>query len=346
MKTNTVLMGAFLLIFMASCSPRVTTTVLRQYTPLPESADVALFEFGDFAPDSAEVIGAVTVENGGLATNIHYLQLVGLAKEEARKIGGNGLQIIDYPPSYSGNTYKSISATVLRLNDDYFYVPIDSLEDVALTGYCGINGIRSTGAKDIVSPYELSLNIGYGIITNRTKGIRGDEKKYEDALSNGFAWDAKFYRYYTSGFGWGLIYSGYTSSATYRGSMSELNGVKENLLLTFIAPMFAGKGRMDKWEFKYEVGIGYLGYRDKMTKSGYYGENRLVAHSVGVNAGFGVNYMVAEKIAIGFDLSSVAGGFNKIKNTTTGQTVEFDSGEGMGASRLNLLVGIRYCFGK
>jgi len=189
------------------------------------------------------------------------------------------------------------------------------------------------------SPYDFNLNIGYGIIVNRTKGISGPAKDFENKLSRGLTWSAKFHRYYRSNLGWGLIYSGYNSSAVY-------NAIDHNTFLTYIGPMFAGRAVFEKWELKYEIGFGYLGYKNNASAVSGYGEGKITGGTFGSNMAIGADYKVTKNFGIGFEVEMIGGSYSKLNYTNVVPEVEVDKDNRMGVSRINFAVGCRFCFGK
>lgn len=192
---------------------------------------------------------------------------------------------------------------------------------------------------DEISPYELSFNLGYGIITNRTKGLKGENKKFEENLSNGLTWDIRFSRYWKINIGWGLMYSGYNASAMEPGN----SGIEHSILLTYIAPVFVGKTAIGRVELKYGAGMGYLGYRNKVSDS--YNEGKVTGTTLGINAAFGVDYKFSRQFALGVELSTITGSFGKLNYDNLVDPGIVSSDERMGAARINLLVGLRYYWG-
>ena len=69
------------LFFIAGCSPKVTTEVVKSY-PVTRAYDVRLFEAKDTLPPAAEVLGRASVEKG---TESDAETMV---KVETAKVGG------------------------------------------------------------------------------------------------------------------------------------------------------------------------------------------------------------------------------------------------------------------
>lgn len=88
-KTNLLLCTLFLVFILTSCSPRITTTVFKQYPPVDKTAPVRVFEYGEQAPESSEVLGMVAITDKGFTTKCDYESVKGFAMEETRRMGGN-----------------------------------------------------------------------------------------------------------------------------------------------------------------------------------------------------------------------------------------------------------------
>lgn len=307
---------------LAACSPKISITVMKTYPPLNESDTVVLYHYGMDAPASAEVVAEITVKDGGMTTKCNYSDVIAIAKDETKRVGGDGLQVVNHLlPGTRGSSCHQIEALALRLN------PVDSLQtdesERTLFGNYIKNLPNNLESFRQLSPYEVSVNIGYSKITNDTK-----DASFEDKISNCLSWDLQFLRYYKIGIGWGLMYSGYYASATYEG-------INNRFITTYIAPMFVGKAEFDKWVLKYKVGVGYYNVTDKA--STYLGNLQLSKSMVGSNVNVGVDYKLSENFALGLEAGAVTGTFTEKENN------EFVT---YGDKRLDLKIGIRYYFGK
>lgn len=60
---NTFFVFGCVSFFIAGCSPKVTTEVVKSY-PVTRAYDVRLFEAKDTLPPAAEVLGRASVEKG------------------------------------------------------------------------------------------------------------------------------------------------------------------------------------------------------------------------------------------------------------------------------------------
>lgn len=106
----------FIAFFFFACSPKVlvqqTDTVLA---PLLAYAPFAVFELDDeFTAIEPQLLGNVTIKDGGLALNCDFKTVVALASKKARGMGGNCLKITEHKPP-KRNTCHQIKAEIYRI---------------------------------------------------------------------------------------------------------------------------------------------------------------------------------------------------------------------------------------
>lgn len=92
---NTFFVFGCVSFFIAGCSPKVTTEVVKSY-PVTRAYDVRLFEAKDTLPPAAEVLGRASVEKG---TESDAETMV---KVETAKVGGNAFAVKEKSSSFMG----------------------------------------------------------------------------------------------------------------------------------------------------------------------------------------------------------------------------------------------------
>lgn len=155
-KKFSILAG--ILILLASCSHKVTTSISKSYEPLDYREDVRVFGLNDPVPSHAEQIGEVKIDDTGFSTNCGYEVAIEKAKYEARKIGGNAIKITQHtPPSAMGSSCHRITASILKVND-FSEVPLQTPVDSSLLNvdYALLHIYRMSAAGFLVS-YDLHL---------------------------------------------------------------------------------------------------------------------------------------------------------------------------------------------
>ena len=156
MKKLNVLTILAALIFFNSCSPKISTSISKSYSPLDYQQEVAVIGLNQAEPDDAEFLGEVKIGDSGFSTNCGYDVVIDQAKLEARKVGGNAIKIINHtPPSAMGSSCHRITARILKLEniDSYLSEEEEILLDV---DYAILNVYRYGGTGSLIS-YDLYL---------------------------------------------------------------------------------------------------------------------------------------------------------------------------------------------
>ncbi|MGC3976814.1 MAG: hypothetical protein QM751_00365 [Paludibacteraceae bacterium] len=143
---------------MISCSPKITTTISKQYPALKFNDDVKVFVLQDPTPTNSEEIGVVKIGDTGFSTNCDWEIVIEKAKLEARKVGGNAIKIIEHtPPSAFGSSCHRITAKILKVAS--FDSPqVNNIIDSTLINadYALLHIYRNSGAGMLIS-YDLHL---------------------------------------------------------------------------------------------------------------------------------------------------------------------------------------------
>lgn len=118
MKNFICLLTFIVGLWISSCSPKVTTSIIKKYETTDFKTDVIVIDVSDQVPEEAEVLGDVKIGDSGFSTKCTYEEVIAQAKLEAMKIGGNVLKINEHKlPSALGSTCHRIQATILKLVD-------------------------------------------------------------------------------------------------------------------------------------------------------------------------------------------------------------------------------------
>jgi len=114
-KKFLILLGTILVI--ASCAPKVSSVITKNYGPLDYTEDVLVFGLETFVPDGAEDMGTIKVGDSGFTTDCDWNIVLEKAKTEARKVGGNAIKITEHrTPDFMSSCHR-ITATVLRISN-------------------------------------------------------------------------------------------------------------------------------------------------------------------------------------------------------------------------------------
>ena len=104
---------------LCSCSPKVHKHIIKEMHPVSNETEVTVYGIGDVVPENAEVIGNVSVVDGGFTTHCDWETVLETAKQEVRAAGGNGIEIVQHSyPGQNGSNCHQIAAYMLNISDD------------------------------------------------------------------------------------------------------------------------------------------------------------------------------------------------------------------------------------
>jgi hypothetical protein len=194
------------------------------------------------------------------------------------------------------------------------------------------------------SRFRFSVSGGWSYRTGRLpQNISSAMSDYLQDLKSGFHYDAGVSYYFSEHLGAGLRYSEYLSSNSDDGLIGYGN-MSDHIRINFIGPVFSTRlfNQTKKNCLLLDVGIGYLGYRDK----GVFALEELTLK--GSTAGFywniGYDIGISQHMALGFQLSLLSGLLSEYKrsNGTYTQVIELDKDTRENLSRIALSVGLRF----
>lgn len=142
---------------MISCSPKVTTSVIKKYEPIDYRTDVVVLGLNDQIPDEAEELGEIKVGDSGFSTKCAYEDVIAVSKIEAMKIGGNVLKITEHKlPSAMGSTCHRIKAKIFKLEDINRFHLLEDEEIIPNADFAILNIYRYGGTGALVG-YDIYL---------------------------------------------------------------------------------------------------------------------------------------------------------------------------------------------
>ena len=305
-------------LFLGSCAPKVLTEINNPHTPVVTANEVRLYEVGDSVPQSAELIGRVKVLDSGLSTHCQYDQVVALAKEKTAQSGGNALALTDHRKPSIWSSCHQIARNMLLIDEtkrhETYTRATTPAEDSKECNCEEQSRFRHN---------TFYANIGYSCIVSKfymPLEATGHPKRGMDWMA-GYDWVS------TSGFGAGVMYSGYKSSYL-------LSDIDFAVKLTYIAPQFVMKQQFRQWSIEEKLGIGYFNYRESVKGSG-----SVSASGVGYNFLLGTEYHVSDLVGIGANIGYISGSLPEDK---FGNPNEEDGSTGI--FRLHFNVGVKFHF--
>lgn len=108
-----------LAVCFCSCSPKIHKQITKPLPPLDATSEVTVYDLSQVVPENAEVIGNVSVVDGGFTSRCDWETVIEAAKQEARSAGGNGIEILQHSfPGQNGSNCHQIVGYILNINDD------------------------------------------------------------------------------------------------------------------------------------------------------------------------------------------------------------------------------------
>ena len=89
MKTTRFYTIIILAFVLCSCSPKVHKHIIKEMHPVGNDTEVTVYGIGDVVPENAEVIGNVSVLDGGFTSHCDWESVLETAKQEVRAVSFN-----------------------------------------------------------------------------------------------------------------------------------------------------------------------------------------------------------------------------------------------------------------
>lgn len=170
------------LILFSSCSPKISTSLSKNYPPLDYKQEVVVIGLDQAEPENAEVLGQVKIGDTGFSTKCSYDIVIDKAKLEARKAGGNAIKIIEHkPPTAMGSTCHRITAKILKVENIENLVLEEKKDELLDIDHAIFYVYRPSGAGFAVS-YDLHL--GDTVICRVKNNYKTKIKIYKDGLNS------------------------------------------------------------------------------------------------------------------------------------------------------------------
>ena len=164
---------------LSGCSPKITSSFTSHHTPLAKDAEVLVLDMAAPMPENAGVIGQIKIGDTGFTTkNGNYAAVLNIAKDEARKAGGNVVKITEHKSPDMLSSMHRIKAVILRVDD--LSVLSDDISDVEISthpDYAVIYFYRESGAGALVS---YDVYVGDTKVYRSRPNTNAEVKLYEE----------------------------------------------------------------------------------------------------------------------------------------------------------------------
>lgn len=165
--------------FLAACSPKVTSSLVKSHQALPSDAEVVVLEENQAAPADAESLGRIKIGDTGFTSKSGtYEAVLNLAKEQARQAGGNVVKITEHKSPDFYSSIHRVKAEVFRVDDLSVLRGEEAGGAVsAHPDYAVIYFWRSSGVGTLVS---YDVYVGDKKVYRSKPGTKAEVKVYEE----------------------------------------------------------------------------------------------------------------------------------------------------------------------
>ncbi|MDR1347132.1 MAG: hypothetical protein LBJ63_01690 [Prevotellaceae bacterium] len=169
------------LLILVSCSPKITTSISKNYGALSYEEEVRVLSIQDTEPNNAELLGTVKIGDAGFTIDCNLSVVVDKAKIEARKIGGNAIKITKHsPPNFWGSSCHRITANILKVDNWNNYIAVTADSALIDADYALLHVYRHSGGGVLVN-YDLHL--GDTVICRAQNKWKETVKIHKDGLN-------------------------------------------------------------------------------------------------------------------------------------------------------------------
>ena len=239
-----------------------------------------------------------------------------------------------------------ITLPILALLNLFFQLPAGAQEPVAVP----LDGTVSTEIPTGYSKLRVAVHVGGAWRPAKVADADPVVKDHLKKLKWGYTYGADAAYFFNDALGAGVRFSqmrashGLDAIATDKTTGVKRAGrLEDNVSITFIGPVFAMRlmDRNQRNAFVFNIGIGYLGYRD----TGYaIDPAKITGGTVGFVTDIGYDIALSKQVALGATLSAVAGTLSEATYTENGvsrtQKLDKDNREGLG--HITLSIGLRF----
>ena len=343
---------------LTSCSPKVTSSILRTYQPEEWLEDVVVLKESDPLPSDAEWIGTVDVKGKG-----SYEKMAEMARFRAWEKGAKYIKIKNYG-------VDGVRSDIHVMNSDVYHADTAKVspDRVLSINEAGTAGVYANGTSPVTSAdnilqtptVDVPINlfrayVGYGRRLNKiAPGLSVYEREHVKRLMNGAMFGAEFIQYFNRAInsGLGIRYQIYHSSsadaatALYENGTTKEGVLNETVNISFLGPIYSGRfiSRNRKHLIMDNVGLGVLFYNDaakfedeKMTVTG---------RTLGFTFDVSYSYSLSDRLTLGADISYTSGVLKKATYSDGDKraTVDFDKENYEGLVHLGVCAQLVYTF--
>ncbi len=174
-------------------------------------------------------------------------------------------------------------------------------------------------------------------------------REYMRELKSGTSFDIGAYYLFPAKKGIGLKFSRFQSKNflgplqfNYDDGTTGFGNISDNMVINFIGPSYCGFQESNAGIFKYEISLGYMGYRNDAYAPDYL---LIKGSSFGIMAGLGYNFKLGQNVYFGPQISIAGGSLKKYNieySDGTKRTVQLEDGNAESLFRADLSANLTF----
>jgi len=166
MKIFSIITLFLLTLFLVGCASTISTTYTTKYSPTPTSEPIIVYGLNDSVPANTQKIGTIKIGDSGFSVDCGWNQVIEKAKNECRKIGGNGIRLVSISkPDLTSTCYRITAYALKRPKKQYIsqkekntgYTLSKLKGEWALSGVDEIEGIYEKIGDGQSAKYSLGI---------------------------------------------------------------------------------------------------------------------------------------------------------------------------------------------
>ncbi|MEI6556009.1 MAG: hypothetical protein WCL70_10485 [Paludibacter sp.] len=332
-----------IILLLSSCTPRITTSLIKKEKPLSKNSIVVVYDKNDTLPAATKKLGTTRVNDNASTVEFDYNFVVEVAKLEAGKAGGNAIRIIKHQLPNLLNTGHEVYADILKI-------------DTSIVHQRSNQKSKESYIKIPYSHLRFALNGGYAY--NLGKDVPTLDTRiqtYDNQMKSGLNFGAEINYFVVNGqMGIGVNYETVSSQNSLSGvthlnsgQIFSNNKLSDNLNIQYIGPMYTCISRqITKTGIKdaliINVGMGNLSYSDsKIVDLKNY---KITGSALGTYYSIGYDRFISKNMALGIQLSLITGmlgNYDRFDGTSTTH-IQLDNNSYQSLSHVSLSVGLRF----
>jgi hypothetical protein len=337
------LLLAYSLVLLCSCTPRITTSLIKKEKQLSRNTIVAVYDKNDTLPAVIEKLGTTRVNDNASTAEFDYNFVIEIAKLEASKAGGNAIRISKHQLPNLLNTGHEVYADILKVDTNMVHKRFNQKS-------------KESYMKIPYPHWRFALNGGYAY--NLGKDVPTFDTRiqtYNNQMRSSFNFGAEINYFVVNGqMGIGINYENVSSQNTLNGvtysnsgQIFTNNNLSDNLNIQYIGPMYTVINRQIKHNqvknaLIINVGMGNLTYTDnkRVDLMNY----KITGSTLGTYYSIGYDRFISKNIALGIQLSLITGlltNYDLFDGTATTH-IQLDNTSYQSLSHVSLTVGLRF----